>query len=50
MTASEEINRLIEQASKNLSPSDRIRWKWGFVDGLKEALKIIEKHSGKDGK
>ena len=48
MTTEEEIKQRIQEASKNLKPSDKVRWKWGFVDGLKEALKIIRKHKGSD--
>lgn len=44
MTAENEIKQRIKEASKNLNPSDKVRWRWGFVDGLKEALKIIQKH------
>ena len=48
MTVEEEIKQRIQEASKNLKPSDKVRWKWGYVDGLKEALKILQKHKGRD--
>ena len=42
----EAIEREIEFSKKALDKSDRVRWRWGFVDGLEYALKIIkeEKH------
>ena len=41
MTAEERIEKAIEDRSKTLSPADRNRWKWGYVDGLRDALRII---------
>lgn len=46
MTAEEKIKQRINEASKNLESSDKVRWKWGFVDGLKEALKLIKEEKG----
>lgn len=47
MTVEEEIQKRINEVSKTLKPTDRVRWKWGYVDGLKEALKIISKRKEK---
>ena len=46
MTAEQEIKKLLKTVEKGLKPTDKIRWKWGYAAGLREALKIIQKHGG----
>ena len=48
MTPEQEIKKLLAVVEKGLRPTDRVRWKWGYAAGLKEALKIIQKHEGRD--
>lgn len=45
MTPTQAIQKEIDAYSKNLDPKAKSRWKHGFVDGLKEALKLIAKYS-----
>lgn len=44
MTIEDKIKREIDYASKGLRQTDRTRWKWGYVDGLKAALAIVQRH------
>lgn len=44
MGAKEEIRKIIREVDKTLSPKDRVRWKFGYRDGLSDALKIMEKN------
>jgi len=48
VNAEEEIEKLLKTVEKGLKPTDKIRWKWGYAAGLREALKIIQKHKGRD--
>lgn len=46
MDAREAIRKLVAEYSKGLDPKARSRWRHGYVDGLKDALKIVEKEGG----
>ena len=42
MTAEERIRKMIAECSKGLDPHAKSRWRHGYADGLKDALKMIE--------
>ena len=53
MAYEEKLKRLIEAYSKNIDGNSKSRWKRGYVDGLKDALKLYREaerdgHDGRD--
>ena len=48
-TARSEIEKIIERHQKLLDPKAKSRWHQGYVDGLRDALKIMRRYGDDKG-
>lgn len=38
----EMLEKIAAEHRNGLSPKDRVRWRWGYVDGIEDAIKILK--------